>query len=463
MSGDVEHETTPTGAVIREARRRRRWSQERLARELAVAEGRGPGGLDRGSVYRWERGSRVPRYWRPYLIEVLELRSPEAGSATESITTTDETTGSSAAVGDTVASLVELGHADVRRGTAGRGDVERREFFAVSSAAALGVLGMPDPAAILRRVGSNSDAVRVGAGEVGAARHMYKILGDTASELGGGHARHLVVRYLTDDVARWLGGTFTEQTGKQLYSAASQLTHLAGWMAQDEGLHGLAQQYYGHAFRLAEEADEPDLAATALRGLAAQAMDLRHHAAAVRFADACVQRVARIEDPRAVAYYEAALANAAALDGDRRTATVHLAASEKAVERAVATAPTTSGEAWASHYSPGRWTHESATILARMGDLDMALEHLHLALDVHGLDRKRTRAIVLADLGDVHMRRGDHDSAFEAYDGFLACAEGVQSVRITKAAEEMRARLSGLNGSAQAEELDQRGREVTAG
>jgi hypothetical protein len=29
----------------------------RLARKLGIAEGRGPGGLDRGSVYRWERGT----------------------------------------------------------------------------------------------------------------------------------------------------------------------------------------------------------------------------------------------------------------------------------------------------------------------------------------------------------------------------------------------------------------------
>jgi hypothetical protein len=94
-------------------------------------------------------------------------------------------------------------------------------------------------------------------------------------ELGGGHARLLAVRYLTEDVAPWLDGKFTEATGRELFAATSQLVHLAGWMAQDEGddakHQGLAQRYYAHAFRLAAEAGDPELSATALRGLAVHA------------------------------------------------------------------------------------------------------------------------------------------------------------------------------------------------
>ncbi|MFG2833569.1 hypothetical protein ACGFYE_01115 [Streptomyces zaomyceticus] len=44
-------------------------------------------------------------------------------------------------------------------------------------------------------------------------------------------------------------------------------------------------------------------------------------------------------------------------------------------------------------------------ILSRLGDLDAAEEHL--PLDIHGLDRRRTRAIVLAGLGTVRLRQGD--------------------------------------------------------
>ncbi|MFD4320816.1 hypothetical protein [Streptomyces sp. NPDC058548] len=40
-----------------------------------------------------------------------------------------------------------------------------------------------------------------------------------------------------------------------------------------------------------------------------------------------------LDNPRAVAYYEAALANAAAQDDDRRMATKHLAMSETAIAK----------------------------------------------------------------------------------------------------------------------------------
>jgi len=86
-------------------------------------------------------------------------------------------------------------------------------------------------------------------------------------------------------------------------------------MAGDEGRPGLAQHYYAHAYRLADEADAPELAATALRGMAVQQIEdggRPARSAAVRLAEECVSYSSRVEDPRAVAYYHATLAHAAA-------------------------------------------------------------------------------------------------------------------------------------------------------
>lgn len=68
--------------------------------------------------------------------------------------------------------------------------------------------------------------------------------------------------------------------------------------------------------------------------------------------------------------------------------------------------------------------------LARLGDLDAAEEHLHLALGIHGLDRRRTRAIVLADLGGVRLRQGDVDGTLATWRDFLDCADGIRSVKV---------------------------------
>jgi tetratricopeptide (TPR) repeat protein len=146
------------------------------------------------------------------------------------------------------------------------------------------------------------------------------------------------------------------------------------------------------------------------------------------------------------------LANAAALDGDRHTATAALAASQTAIEQA----PDAPGESWASHYSIGRWAHETGMILAQLGDMDAAADHLHHALDIHGLDRRRTRAIVLADLGQVQLRRDDLDAALESWNEFLDCADGIRSVKVTDALTEIRARLTTMPKVAGVAELKQR-------
>ncbi|MFG3426229.1 tetratricopeptide repeat protein [Streptomyces californicus] len=428
--------TSPLGELIRQAYEARGWGPTKLARELGIAEGRGPDGLDRQSVRRWVAGGRTPKYWLPYLIGVLDLDPVLLAAA--------QCAGSEPAPADTVASVVELG----------RSDVLRRNFLAASSAYALSALGLPDPEGMQRRV-NRAGAVRVGTGEVDAVRAMTKGLGDAAAELGGGHARHLVVRYLTEDVARWLNGTYNETTGRALYSATSQLVHLAGWMAQDEGNQGMAQQYYGHAHALAAEAGDPESSATALRGLAVQAIDLgpKFAAVALRLSERCVQEARTIDDPRAVSYYQTTLADAAALDGDRRTAGLALAASQTAIERDPGRPP---GESWASHFSIGRWAHHSGMILSRLGDLDSAVEHLEQALDIHGLDRRRSRAIVLADLGKVRLRQGDLDEALATWTEFLDCADGVRSVKIGEAAEDMSARLDRYRGVAEADALVRR-------
>ncbi|GAA2433692.1 hypothetical protein GCM10010433_37980 [Streptomyces pulveraceus] len=123
-------------------------------------------------------------------------------------------------------------------------------------------------------------------------------------------------------------------------------------MAQDEGdtpeLRGLAQRYYAHSFRLAAEAGDPELSATALRGRAVQCVDLGYRAEAVQLGEACVEYGRHLDNPRAVAYYEATLAGAAAQDDGRTMAIRHLARSETAIARSAAVV----GDSWAAHYSP---------------------------------------------------------------------------------------------------------------
>ncbi|GCE02192.1 hypothetical protein EHYA_09969 [Embleya hyalina] len=97
-------------------------------------------------------------------------------------------------------------------------------------------------------------------------------------------------------------------------------------------------------------------------------------------------------------------------------------------------------------------------VLARLGELDEAQAHLRHALDVHGLDRRRTRAIVLAVLGELHLRRGDPDTAIATWNEFVTCATGVRSLKVDTTGQDMRARLHRLrtDGIPGADELEHR-------
>jgi len=317
--------------------------------------------------------------------------------------------------------------------------VDRRRILTASAAIGLAAFGLPDAEALTRRMG-RPGPVAVGMGEVTAIRRMTTALGNAASEAGGGQVRHLAMGYLRTDVRRWLDGRYTDAVGRELFAATSQLLQLAGWMARDEGLDDVSRRCHLRSYRLAAAVGENELAATALRGLADQALDLGRLPAAVRLAEACAQRGRRLHNPKALAYYRTTYARAAVADGDRGLAAQLLASAQKAIENA----PVRPGESWASHYSHGRWAHEAGMIHARMGNLPAAEAHLHHALVTYGLDRRRTRAIVLADLGHVQHQRGNTSEPFATWHDFLDCAEGVRSVRIDGGITAVRGRLSRL-------------------
>ncbi|WP_197363586.1 tetratricopeptide repeat protein, partial [Streptomyces clavuligerus] len=333
---------------------------------------------------------------------------------------------------DTVESILALG----------RNGMDRRSFLTASGGGALAFLGVPDADAVTRRVRSApKTAVKVGRGEVAAIGQMVTVLGDSSAEYGGGHARHLAVSYLTHNVGPWLNGRYTETTGRGLYAATSRLAHLIGWMSQDEDNEAAARDYYVHAWRLAEEAGDAELAAIALRGLTVLAVGQgpRRSGRALALAHKCMDSARGLSDPRATAYYEATLAEAAALDGDHRLATRALSASQTHIETATS-APT--GTSWASYFTIGRWHQDAGLILAGMGDLNGAQAQLHQALAVHGLDRRRSRANVLGHLGSIRLRQGDLDGALTAWNQFLDTADGVRSARVRDSADDLRTRLA---------------------
>ncbi len=435
------------GELIARPRDELGMSQTELARELNATAGRQT--LTRGEISRWEHGKVSPGpFWLPHLATVLEVPIKDlrlARRMTCVVTAQDFGLSSALPTVDTVIML-------------GEGDVERREFL-LSSAYSVGALALPDLESVTRPVTARAGGARVGAGEVAAVRRMTRALGDAASELGGGHARYLVAQYLTTDVARWLRGSYSERIGRDLYAATAELVHLAAWMAQDEGRHGLAQRYYIQSYRLAEEADDAEGRATALRGLSAQAAQLGHVQEAVRVADAAARWAPRLDDPRVVAWLHGMRAEAAALAGDRTAAIAALSEAERMIDRA----PVHPGDSWGAHFTIVNFTRDAGTVLHRVGDLAGAGQQLSAALNAPGPMRQRTRALILAHLGEVRLAQGEIEAACEAWAAFLTAVEGVQSDRTREALRTMRRELQKHRDVLCARDLEERAAAVLDG
>ncbi|MYQ87620.1 MULTISPECIES: hypothetical protein [unclassified Streptomyces] len=104
----------------------------------------------------------------------------------------------------------------------------------------------------------------------------------------------------------------------------------------------------------------------------------------------------------------------------------------KAVRRNGAHLLPRNGQRWLSVASPVQcvdlgcrsihWAHESGMILSRLGDLDAAEEHLHLALAC-----RRTCAIGPAD---VRLCHGAIDGTMAFWSDFLDYADGIRSVKV---------------------------------
>jgi hypothetical protein len=133
---------------------------------------------------------------------------------------------------------------------------------------------------------SSSGVRKVGTAEIGAIRGMTATFDALDNRLGGGRVRSAVVQFLHNEVASLLAGSYTETNGRLLFSAAAELTKLAGWMAYDEERHGLAQRYLIQALRFAKTADDHALSAEILAAMSHQATYVGRPSDAVDFARA---------------------------------------------------------------------------------------------------------------------------------------------------------------------------------
>ena len=105
--------------------------------------------------------------------------------------------------------------------------------------------------------------------EIREATGAFRVLDN---RLGGGRIRPTVVEYLHTDIAPLLRQSrCTEDVRRHLFSAAAELTQLAGWQAYDLEMQGLAQRYLVQALTMARFAGDEGLGGEILAAMSHQA------------------------------------------------------------------------------------------------------------------------------------------------------------------------------------------------
>lgn len=347
-------------------------------------------------------------------------------------------------------------------------DAERRRILGAATfsvaALALPEVGWWAEMADRGRARGAGGGLRVGHGDVDAVRHMASLFSQIDQRRGGGHARSAVVQYLTSDVAGYLRGHFlNDGVRRDMFSAASELAYLVGWMAFDNAEHALAQHFYTAALKLAAEAEDAPMAGHILRAMAHQAIDLGHGTRAHRLASASMsQGRYTLACPRERALLGVVYARSLASTGRPKAAAAALLRAEN--DLAAATSPDRE-PARVFFFGEASLAHEMALTLNKTGDLSGAVREFRRSARTRpAATFTRTHAVTLGYLGMAQAHQGSLDEACASWSAALNVMDGIRSGRTRQVAKDIQTTLAVFQGrgSRVAGDLDARARAYLA-
>ncbi|MFW6689985.1 hypothetical protein [Streptomyces sp. MAR4 CNX-425] len=225
---------------------------------------------------------------------------------------------------------------------------------------------------------------------------------------GGGHARQALVRYLEHEVEPMLRGTYNEATGRRLFSAAADLTRLAGWTSYDIAAHGLAQRYFVQALRLAQASGDRAYGSYVLVTMSRQAVYLGHGREAVQLARVAQQGVGGGAPPVVQALLHAAEARGHGLLGEVRACTTSLARAERALESA---RPGEEAPHWSRFFDEAQLADEFGHCHRDLQQYRTAAQHAERSLQLRAAGFARSRLFCRLVLATARLGLGEVEQA----------------------------------------------------
>jgi hypothetical protein len=216
----------------------------------------------------------------------------------------------------TVDTIIELGKADVKR---------RNVIKAPFVLAALAAPSRDWLVSTLDETTSDRGPRKVGLRQVAGIREMFALFQEMDVMRGGGHARTALLEYMNSYVLPLTREKHEETVQRAIYEAAAEQAYLVGWMAYDDGQHGLAQRYLIQSLRLANASGNAVLGAHVLAGMSDQANLLGHPHEALMLARAGRRGITVNDSPACLADLHILESRALAVLGDSRGASAAVA------------------------------------------------------------------------------------------------------------------------------------------
>jgi hypothetical protein len=395
------------------------------------------------SVHQWLSGHLPKESVRSLIVEALSRRlgrpvsHREAGFPPHHV--------SPNTFPSTVEGLIDLGRDDM--------DSSRRGVIGASLfSAALTVPNWPDLIGRMKSI-TTGHTRRIGTAEVEMVVTMTGQLSDLDDQFGGRHARPMAAAFIVNTVGPCLNADAPEDVRKALLSATSDLCYLTGYMAVDEGCHGLAQRYYLKALELAGAAEDHLTYCTTLRGMSVQAADLRHTRDAVQLADAASAASPKA-GPRMRAFLVGQQAWAAAQSGERRAALALLSEAETALDKAE------SRERVSGRYDPSALNFHVSHVRYELGDTRGAVDAMQRSDRLREAGQRRSRVRARALLAERQLATGHLEAACATWHQALDEYHLVQSGRVDERMSRMLSLIRPHLGNRDARALHERARAV---
>ncbi|MCO5993008.1 hypothetical protein [Actinoallomurus rhizosphaericola] len=291
---------------------------------------------------------------------------------------------------------------------------------------------------------SGSGSRRVGATDVQRVKLTTDIFAQMDNRFGGGHARHSLIQFLASDVDELLSGSFTEEVGRDLFSAVAEATLLAAWMSYDSGLHSLAQRYFIQALALAESANNRLLAGSIFDAMSHQATFVGRFQEAASLAKAARLGTQAIATPTLTAHFHVMEARALARLGDARGCDSALSAAVMAFEKRN---PMDDPE-WIQYFDEAELAAEFGHCFRDLGRPVDATNYASQSLGSADGTYQRSDFFATMVLADSYLRAGEAEQACQVTLDALRIGEQLKSARCVSYLREFRTGLADI-GSAQ--------------